>query len=116
MVHEDKLIWFLKEEVLTRKLRTSAYARARKTMKEEDVKQTLSVTTVNGYVSALISLYNFQRESGSNKHAHPRGAKLKAVLKNRGTQEAVERKEEFVDRGANTMLDNYRQQQMIDIV
>lgn len=107
---------FLNTEVLQRGLRTSRFLRDRKSESGQDIIQTLSVGTVDGYVSAVVALYNFQFSSGYNTHPHPRGAKLKAVMKDRTRKEHVRRKAEYADRGANTLQDRYEEEEMMNVV
>lgn len=116
LVSEDKLIMFLNTEVLSRELRTSRYKKERESTAGEKVQQTLGSNSIDGYVSAIISLYKFQHSSGHNHYTHPRGAKLQAVLDDRTRNEHVRRKAEYVDRGANTLLDGYEQREMINVV
>lgn len=107
---------FLNTEVLARGLRTTHRKRKRESRTGEEIQQTLGFSMVEGYVSALISLYNFQLSSGHNHHPHPRGTKIKAVLQDRLRHEHVRRKAEYVDRGANTLLDGYNQLEMLNVV
>ena len=116
LVSEDKLVIFLNTEVLIRGLRTTHHKRKRESRTGEEIQQTLGFSQVESYVSALISLYNFQQSSGHNHHPHPRGTKVKAVLQDRLRREHVRRKAEYVDRGANTLLDGYNQPEMINVV
>ena len=116
LVSEDKLVMFLNTEVLARGLRTTHHKRKREARTGEEIQQTLGFSMVEGYVSALISLYNFQLSSGHNHHPHPRGTKVKAVLQDRQRHEHVRRKAEYMDRGANTLLDGYNQLEMLNVV
>ncbi len=116
IVTKDKLVMFLNKEVLSRGLRTSRYKQSRTAATGKEVQQTLGFDSVDSYVSAIISLYNYQQSSGHATSSHSRGAKVKALLKDRTKKEHARRKAQYLDRGANTLLDGYEQRQMIDAV
>lgn len=78
--------------------------------------QTLSSTTVESYVSAIVSLWTQQTACGLHKHPNPRGAKIKAILSNRTKQEAVRRKKEYIDRAIGTVQDAFKGEQCEQIV
>lgn len=107
---------FLKVQVLDRELRTSRYKRTRTMEDGTVIKQTLGKSAIKGYVSALISLWEYQSSAGQNLHPHPRGPKLKALLKNRDRQETERKKKQFTDRGMGTLLDGYNETDMVNIV
>jgi Centromere DNA-binding protein complex CBF3 subunit, domain 2/Transcriptional activator of glycolytic enzymes len=116
LVHENKLIMFLRLQVLDRELRLSHHKRARTMADGTSIKQTLGRSAIKGYVNAIISLWEYQSSAGQNLHPHPRGTKLKALLKNKERQETVRKREQFVDRGVGTMLDGYNEKDMVNIV
>ena len=107
---------FLNLYVLNRPLRKSRYTVSRTDKRGEGIKQTLSARAVDDYVSAAIALYNIQKSRGTNSYPHPRGTKLKAVLKARRQKEFVRRKAEFQDRGRGTLQDGYNQRDMIKVI
>jgi Centromere DNA-binding protein complex CBF3 subunit, domain 2 len=107
---------FLRLQVLHRELRTSHHKRARMMNDGTVIKQTLGKSAVKTYVNAIISLWEYQSSAGQNLHSHPRGMKLKALLKNKERQETVRKREQFVDRGVRTMLDGYNERDMVNIV
>lgn len=109
LVKEDKLIWFLDSKVLNRRLCTSRYTKHQTNKDEEEIPQTLGSVSINGYVSALINLYNLQVSYGANSYPHPRGPRLRAVLEHRMRKEFVRKKREYSDQGAGTLLDGYRE-------
>ncbi len=58
---KDKFIMFLNKKVLLQKLCTSCYKQSCTTATRKKVKQTLRFNSVDNYVSAIISLYNYQQ-------------------------------------------------------
>ena len=102
LVTEDKLVFFLQERVLERPLRGARFRKS-----NTPVVRTLGVSAVNNYISAIISLYAYQHSIGQNLHAHPRGAKLKALLQSRVRRETARKKAQFFDRGVGTIQDSY---------
>ena len=116
IVTEDKLVMFLNKEVLSRELRTSRYKQSRTTATRKKVQQTLKFDSVDSYVSAIISLYNYQQSSDHATSSHSRGVKVKALLKDRTKKKHARRKAQYLDRDVNTLLNEYKQRQMIDVV
>ena len=92
---------------MDRELRTSRYKRERFDKSGNVIKQTLASGTVDGYVSAMIDLYDHQCALGTNHHSHPRGPGLKAILTTRKQGEDVRRRAQYVDRAAGTLQDGY---------
>jgi len=80
------------------------------------VQQTLRFVSVDSYVSAIISLYNYQQFSDHATSLHSRETKVKALLKDRTKKEHARRKAQYLDRDVNTLLNEYEQRQMIDAV
>ena len=113
---KDKFIMFLNKKVLLQKLHTNHYKQSCITAMRKKVQQTLKFDSIDNYVSVIISLYNYQQSSGHATSSHPRGAKVKALLKDRTKKEHPRRKAQYLDRDANTLLDGYEQRQMIDAV
>ncbi|KAK9325601.1 hypothetical protein V1517DRAFT_165354 [Lipomyces orientalis] len=91
LVYEDKLMVFLMNCVLNRTAKrqkriesggaapTESASRKRSGMTPSEPSK-LSKNTVKAYVSAIVNLYEEQRASGINLHAHPRGETLKVLL------------------------------------
>jgi Centromere DNA-binding protein complex CBF3 subunit, domain 2 len=107
---------FLRLQVLSREIRTSHYKRARTLDDGTMVKQTLGRSAIKSYINAIVSLWEYQSSAGQNLHPHPRGTKLKALLKHKERQETVRRREQFVDRGIGTLLDGYNEKDIVNIV
>ncbi len=107
---------FLNKKVLSRELRTSRYKQSRTTATRKKVQQTLKFDSVDSYVSAIISLYNYQQSFDHATSSHSREAKVKALLKDRTKKKHARRKAQYLDRDVNTLLNEYKQRQMIDVV
>ncbi|OJZ79825.1 hypothetical protein ASPFODRAFT_148575, partial [Aspergillus luchuensis CBS 106.47] len=73
LVTEHKLDWFLKEEVLSREVRSCRYKKHRTTEEGEPIIRTLGKSSVQSYVSAIIDLWSYQKSSGINPNPNPRG-------------------------------------------
>jgi hypothetical protein len=67
-------------------------------------------------MSAIIDLYKFQQSSGLNQHPHPRGEGLKGILEHHLRQEHQRQREQFIDRGAGTLIDGYDEEMIEEIV
>ncbi|KAK9465888.1 hypothetical protein V1512DRAFT_264955 [Lipomyces arxii] len=87
LVYEKKLMSFLRNRVLNRNLKRqkragtedlTATSSAINKSTEDSGK--LSKNTIKAYVSALVNLYEEQRENGINLHPHPRGDTLKILI------------------------------------
>ena len=106
-MYETKLLLFLEEEVFYRPLRTNHRRSLKRNADGEEVRQTLGPEAVEQYVSALCNLYHEQVSLRNNTHPSPRGVMLHTVLDNRLRGESKRRKQQYVDRGANTLMDTY---------
>lgn len=62
---------------------------------------------MEGYVSAVCSLWSTQKALGNNSYDTPRGPLVKALLDSRERGEAKRRRAEYQDRGALTLQDGY---------
>lgn len=107
IVYETKLLVFLEEEVFHRGLRTNNRRPPKHTAGGEEIPQTLSWSGVDSYVFAVMDLYKEQVSLGNNTHPHPRGAMLRTVLDCRKKGESKRKKEEYIDRGAGTLMEEY---------
>ena len=116
LVTEDKMVMFLAERVLNRPLRTNWRKRDLRGLNGEEIQQRLSYNAVESYCSSIIDLWRYQSSSGINPHPQPRGAKLKALLKDRHQKEFVRKKTQYVDRGAGTLMDGYDSVAMQNVV
>jgi len=116
IVTKDKLIMFLNKKVLSRELHTSHYKQSCTTATRKKVQQTLKFDSVDSYVSAIISLYNYQQSFDHATFSHSQEIKMKALLKDHMKKKHARRKAQYLDRDVNTLLNEYEQQQMIDVV
>jgi hypothetical protein len=67
----------------------------------------LSWRSVRGYVTALTDLYRTQKAMGMNSHASPREDSVREYLKTLQRKDAQREKEQFADKGRDTLLDSY---------
>jgi len=109
IVTKDKLIMFLNKKVLSRELRTSRYKQSRTTATRKKVQQTLRFDSVDSYVSAIISLYNYQQSFDHVTSSHSQEIKMKALLKDRMKKKHARRKAQYLDCNINTLLNEYEQ-------
>jgi hypothetical protein len=78
-VTEKKLIYFLETKVINRPIRPSRYQKERKTA-DGEVIQTLGISSIRGYIAAIVDLWSFQKNYGENHHSNPRGNALSSLL------------------------------------
>ena len=62
---------------------------------------------IEGHVKPIVALYREQRAMKINSHDHPRGEALKQFLLSRIKQRVRADRENYADRGLNTILDGY---------
>jgi hypothetical protein len=67
----------------------------------------LSWRSVRGYVTALTDLYRTQKAMGMNSHASPRKDSVREYLKTLQRRDTQREKEQFADKGRDTLLDGY---------
>jgi Centromere DNA-binding protein complex CBF3 subunit, domain 2/Transcriptional activator of glycolytic enzymes len=67
----------------------------------------LSWRSVRGYVTALTDLYRTQKGIGINSHQSPREDNVRDYLKVLQRRDAQREKEQFADKGRDTLLDGY---------
>ena len=105
---EKKLLVFLQEEVLQRATRIGRDRRDRRRTTgggDDPTPRTLSYSSIDGYVSAIASLWATQKALGNNSYEAPRGPLVKALLENQLRGEAKRRRTQYIDRGALTIQD-----------
>jgi len=95
----------LNERVLAREIRSSRYVKNRINAEGVPIKQTLGISSIKGYIAAVIDLWSFQKSKGINSHPNPHGEALNGVLKARMRGEHRRRRLEFTDRAAGTLQD-----------
>ncbi|KAH8430197.1 uncharacterized protein LDX57_013066 [Aspergillus melleus] len=119
LVSNDKLLLYIDTKIIGRPAEgTRRKKRARTDDSGDFVIPTISERTVEGEVSAIMSLWNFQYSSPSCPVKEPpmRSEAPKVLLKSNLAREASRKKEEFEDRALGTLQDGYNTDQMADIV
>ncbi len=107
-VTEDKLLLFLVEEVTDRPLKS----RSRKAAADVPQEATrLTWRSVRGYVTALTDLFRAQKAMGMNSHLSPREDNVREYLRSLQRRDAQRDREHFADKGRDTLLDGYTQEQ-----
>jgi hypothetical protein len=106
VVTKNKLLVFLQEEVLNRPLRG----------KDDDSTARLGASSVETYVSAVVSIYNNQVTRGLNHNPHPRGPAVKAMLAAHSRKERQRRRDAYKDRGKGTIQNGYKLDDMRRLV
>ena len=87
-------------------------AKSRKTAADTPHEETrLAWRSVRGYVTALTDLYRAQKAMGMNGHASPRVVNVRQYLKSLQQKDAQRDREQFADKGRDTLLDGYTQEQ-----
>jgi hypothetical protein len=117
LVHEKKILLFLKEDVLT--MRTPMKRRSRTLEPSSSLLSLLSPssplpmlpltpeTIEAGYISPLIDLWTEQTSLGKNSYPHPRGALLRGLVQNLKREKADQTREAFEDRAIGKLNDGY---------
>jgi Centromere DNA-binding protein complex CBF3 subunit, domain 2 len=94
------------EEVANRPLRV----KSRKTGSDVPQDQTcLSWRSVRAYVTALTDLYREQKALGMNSHPTPREDNVREYIKSLQRRDAQRDREQFADKGRDTLLDGYNE-------
>lgn len=131
-VTEDKLVTFLQDQVIGRKLRTPGKGKKRKrTADEADdnvaemaegetaideaeglanraVEATASAALVKQYVAAIVDLSKQQKARGQiNEWVVVRGNKLTSLLQGSGRDKWKRSRDQMLDRAKGTIIDNY---------
>jgi Centromere DNA-binding protein complex CBF3 subunit, domain 2 len=110
-VTEEKLISFLKDEVVNRPLRR----RKNKALvaHEVDLKgQWLSYRSIRSYVTAMTDLYNNQKTRGMNSNPSPRDSAIQNYVKSLQRRDADQARKNFADRGRGTYHDGFSEEQL----
>src|SRR5208282_4141691 len=103
-VTEDKLLLFLVEEVTARPLRAKSCKVSNDVLQDQT---RLSWRSVRSYVTAVTDLYREQKAMGMNSHLTPREDNVREYLKSLQRRDAQREKEQFADKGRDTLLDGY---------
>jgi hypothetical protein len=67
--------------------------------------------SVRGYITAITDLYRTQKALGINSHSSPREDNVRQYLKTLQRRDAQRKKELFEDKGKDTLLDGYDEEQ-----
>jgi hypothetical protein len=113
-VTEDKLLSFLKEEVIVRPLRT----RGKKSLAADEVEldeQVLKWTSVRSYITAITDLYNAQKARNMNSNPSPRGNLTRDLIKVLQRRDTAAAKENYADKARDTYLDGYSESQFKEL-
>ena len=107
-VTEDKLLLFLTEEVADRPLR----AKSLKAAEDTPLQATrLAWRSVRSYTTAITDLYRTQKALGMNAHPSPREDNVREYLKSLQRRDAQQDKASYADKGRDTLLDGYTEQE-----
>jgi hypothetical protein len=74
------------------------------------------MSSIRGYVAAIVDLWTFQKDYGENCHPNPRGSALSGILASHARHESIRKRNQYTDRAAGTMQDGYDQEKMIEII
>ncbi|XP_044717917.1 centromere DNA-binding protein complex CBF3 subunit [Hirsutella rhossiliensis] len=103
-VTEEKLLLFLVEEVAGRPLKVRSRKAATDTPQDET---RLAWRSVRTYVTAITDLYRTQKALGMNTHPSPREDNVREYLKSLQRRDAQRDRENYADKGRDTLLDGY---------
>ena len=109
---EEKLFLYLVEEVAGRPLKAKS-RKAGDNMPQD--KTWLVWRSICGYVTAIMDLYQVQKAMGMNSHQSPQENNVKEYLKVLQWRDAQCDKEQFADKGRDTLLDGYMEDEFENI-
>lgn len=75
----------------------------------------LAWRTVQGYISAITDLWSHQVSMHQNHHPTPRGKTVLTLINNLKKQDHQRKREQFEDKGNDTLLDGYDEEDMLAI-
>ncbi|KAI3655070.1 hypothetical protein MP228_000450 [Amoeboaphelidium protococcarum] len=109
LVSEQKVLAFIHTEVVNRGDLRANQTRSR-----------VGLKTVQNAVSALVHLWQHQKNLNANNFPHPRGSAVKSYLRYLKRQENEKNRSEFKDRAIGTVADGYTNdaqlQQLVDVL
>jgi predicted methyltransferase len=108
-VTEAKLLLFLSESVTSRPLKGNNRRLSANIPKEET---RLSWRSVRGYVTAITDLYRMQKLLEMNSHPSPRVDAVRDYLKSLQRRDAERDRAQFTDKGRDTLLDGYSENEL----
>ena len=107
-VTEEKLLLFLVEDVANRPLKTKS------PKVDSDVPQEktrLAWRAVRSYTTAITGLCRTQKARGMNVHPSPREDNVREYLKTMQRRDAQQDKDNYADKGRDTLLDGYTEEE-----
>jgi hypothetical protein len=107
-VNEEKLLLFLTECVIHRPHRT----RWKCSDRAPQAHTRLAWRSVRGYVTAITDLYRTQKALGMNSNPSPREDTVRRFIKSLQAADAARKKAQYADKGRDTLLDGYPEQQL----
>lgn len=108
IVTDEKLSYFLREFVVKR-------GRKYKKGQDGDRVVPLGRESILAYVKAAMDLYNSQHSLGINNNPKARGPLVTAYLETLEKKESKRKRNEFEDRGRNTLKDGYSKKELLDV-
>ena len=108
-VTEDKLLLFLVDEVVHRPLRSRSQNAAQDTPLSET---RLAWRSVRSYITAITDLYRSQKALGMNAHPSPREDNAREYIKSLQRRDAEQQKANYADKGRDTLLDGYSEEDL----
>ena len=106
-MYDEKLALFLKTFVMTR---------GKNKQKQSDgTPVPLGRESNLAYIKAVVYLYNQQKELGFNNHGYPRGSVVKRFLDTNVKKETKRKRDEYEDRGKNTLNDGYTNDELAKV-
>lgn len=72
----------------------------------------LSSDGLQGYVKALVDLYNIQQSLGTTPLPHPRGKALSAILSDHKRKRSDRKRKAYQDHGEGTVQDTYNRKEL----
>lgn len=113
-VNTEKIVYFLTKAVIGRKTRKAGRKKSDEADHEEKIEPSakmIGMSTVKAYVSALVDLYNQQKQANINNYPHPRtgpsGHQIKRLLHTLQLENNELKRNNYVDRGIGTLQDGY---------
>jgi len=107
-VTEEKLLLFLVEDVANRPLKTNS-PKADSNVPRERTR--LAWRSVRSYITAITDLYRTQKARGMNVHPSPREDNVREYLKTLQRRDAQKDKDNYADKGRDTLLDGYTEEE-----
>ncbi|OCK76547.1 hypothetical protein K432DRAFT_408085 [Lepidopterella palustris CBS 459.81] len=111
-ITQDKLLLFLVKDVTNRPLKAKSRKAADKVL---PYNTQLLWRSVRSYVTAVTDLYRVQKAMGINSHKSPRVDSVREYLRSLQYRDAKLKREQFADKGRDTLLDGYTEKKFTSI-